>query len=135
MLVDHEAGHLAARTRQTRTVYHKDEYKGSNSGINYPITMNDQVVGVIGITGEPNVVGQYGFLLTKICEVFMKEYLLEIQSYDDQQRVGKLVMALLYHGCIQCGGEFDFICIQFSGDSDNYDRRVSCRSLGICHST
>jgi len=108
----HEAGHLAARTRQTRTVYHKDEYKGSNSGINYPITMNDQVVGVIGITGEPNVVGQYGFLLTKICEVFMKEYLLEIQSYDDQQRIGKLVMALLYHdleGIQQIMGDADIL--------------------------
>mgnify|MGYP000532608332 FL=1 len=36
--------------------------------------MDQQVLGVIGITGEPDVVSQYGFLLTKICEVFLKEY-------------------------------------------------------------
>lgn len=93
----HEAGHLAAKNRQVQVVHGDDEYKGAHGGINYPIIMNGSVVGVVGITGQPEVVEKYGFLLTKICEVFMKEYWLELESFNEQQRTSKLVMALIYH--------------------------------------
>ncbi|KMO87702.1 hypothetical protein AB840_00780 [Megasphaera cerevisiae DSM 20462] len=106
----HEAGHIAARTRQVQTVHSNTEFKGANCGINYPVTMNGQVSGVIGITGEPSVVGQYGFLLTKICEVFLREYWLKQESFNEQERRSRLVMALIYHdadGVSQILGDTD----------------------------
>ncbi len=93
----HEAGHEAARTRKIREVMSDSSYKGSRCGINYPIIMEGKVAGVIGITGDPAVVAQYGFLLTKICEVFLKEYWMEVRSLNERQRTNKLVLALLYH--------------------------------------
>jgi carbohydrate diacid regulator len=93
----HEAGYEAARSRKVREVLSDQECRGSRSGINYPIIMEDQVVGVIGITGNPSVVAQYGFLLTKICEVFLKEYWMEVRTLNERQRTNKIVLALLYH--------------------------------------
>ena len=93
----HEAGHEAARTRKIREVVSDNSYKGSPCGINYPIIMEGKVVGVIGITGDPAVVAQYGFLLTKICEVFLKEYSKEVRSLNERQHTNKLVLSLLYN--------------------------------------
>lgn len=93
----HAAGHKAAKTKETQIVSHTGEYEGAVQGINYPIIMYHDVAGVIGITGEPDIVGQYGFLLTKICEVFLKEYELEALSFSEQQRASRIVMALIYH--------------------------------------
>ena len=92
----HEAGYEAARLRRALTVPSSTAYKGSCEGVNYPIIMNDEVVGVIGITGRPAVVSKYGFLLTKICELFLKEYWLDTRSQSEMQRRSQLVQALLY---------------------------------------
>ena len=66
----HAAGHKAAKTKDMQIVSYTGEYEGAVQGINYPIIMHHDVAGVIGITGEPDIVGQYGFLLTKICAYF-----------------------------------------------------------------
>ncbi len=93
----HEAGHKAAKTRQMQEVSSDALYKGSHRGLNYPIIMNDSVAGVIGITGDPDVASQYGFLLTKICELFLKEYWLEARTQNERHHARTLVQALLYH--------------------------------------
>jgi len=93
----HAAGHKAAKTKDMQIVSYTGEYEGAVQGINYPIIMHHDVAGVIGITGEPDIVGQYGFLLTKICEVFLREYELEAQSFSEQQRISHVVTALIYH--------------------------------------
>lgn len=110
----HGAGHKAAKTKTMQIVSYTGEYEGAVQGINYPIIMHRDVAGVMGITGKPDVVRKYGFLLTKICEVFLRENELEVQSFSERQRVSRVVMALIYHdvdsidGLIQSG--------QISGD-------------------
>lgn len=93
----HKAGHVAARTGQVQTVQADRPDEGVSKGVNYPIVMGRQVLGVIGITGEPAVVGQYGFLLTKICEVFLKEYRLSQEAFSEEEHRSRQVMALIYH--------------------------------------
>lgn len=93
----HKAGHVAARTGQVQTVEEDRPEDGVSKGVNYPIVMGRQVLGVIGITGEPSVVGQYGFLLTKICEVFLKEYRLSQEAFSEEAHRSRQVMALIYH--------------------------------------
>lgn len=93
----HEVGYQVVRSKEAVEVTTDDTYKGTHKGINYPIFMDEDVIGVIGITGEPEKVSQYGFLLTKICEIFIKEYLLELHSLNERQRTGKLVLSLIYH--------------------------------------
>lgn len=93
----HKAGHLAARSGEVQTVREDRPEDGVSRGVNYPIVMDHQVLGVIGITGDPAVVGQYGFLLTKICEVFFKEYRLNQEAFSAQEHRSRQVMTLLYH--------------------------------------
>lgn len=93
----HKAGHVAARTGQVQTIQEDCPEDGVSQGVNYPIVMGRQVLGVVGITGEPAVVGQYGFLLTKICEVFLKEYRLSQEAFSEEEHRSRQVMALIYH--------------------------------------
>ena len=93
----HKVGATAARLRQVQTVHENRPEDGVSKGVNYPIIMDQQVLGVIGITGEPDVVSQYGFLLTKICEVFLKEYGLNEEAFSEQEYRSRQVMALIYH--------------------------------------
>lgn len=93
----HKAGHVAARTGQVQTVQADRPEEGVSRGVNYPIVMAHQVLGVIGITGDPAVVGQYGFLLTKICEVFLQEYRLSQEAFSEEEHRSRQVMALIYH--------------------------------------
>lgn len=92
----HKAGHVAARTGQVQTVQEDRLEDGVSRGVNYPIIMDHLVLGVIGITGDPAVVGQYGFLLTKICEVFLKEYRLSQEAFSEEAHRSRQVMALIY---------------------------------------
>ncbi|MBZ4662710.1 MAG: transcriptional regulator, CdaR [Caloramator sp.] len=52
----------------------KHLYKGSKKGINIPIFNNDEVIGVVGITGEPNEVLGFGKIIKELVELMVQEY-------------------------------------------------------------
>lgn len=120
----HKAGHVAARTEQVQTVQEDCPEEGVSQGVNYPIIMGRQVLGVVGITGEPAVVGQYGFLLTKICEVFLKEYRLSQEAFSEEEHRSRQVMALIYHD--------EDTVQQLAEEQHNIERRgLFCYTIGI----
>lgn len=59
--------------------YHDEQqakaYQGTRPGTTIPIIINDEVVGSIGITGQPEEISKYGILIKKLAEVFIKEQL------------------------------------------------------------
>ncbi|MGL5328373.1 MAG: sugar diacid recognition domain-containing protein [Peptostreptococcaceae bacterium] len=93
----HEAGYEAIEICSNVTVEHADQYKGSKKGINYPIMINKTPIGVIGITGEPIEVSKFGFLVTKITEIFVKEQQLNYKFELDKQRIHYVVKSLIYN--------------------------------------
>ena len=44
-------------------------FKGARKGINYPVMIDQKMLGVIGISGDPEECKSLVFLLTKITEV------------------------------------------------------------------
>lgn len=92
----HEAGYKAISTLKNITVNEDDEYKGTKKGINYPIVINNEAIGSIGITGEPDEVSKYGFLVTKITEIFIKEQQLNYKYESDKHRINHVVKSLIY---------------------------------------
>lgn len=105
----HEIGYQVVRSAQSTEVNEDTLYRGTKKGINYPISIKDRIVGVIGITGDPKEVSKYGFLLTKISEIFIKEYLMELNTLDDKQRTNKFLLSLLYNdvdGVNEYAGEY-----------------------------
>lgn len=92
----HQAGYKAIKNLKNITVEDNDEYKGSKKGINYPIRINESAVGAIGITGEPSEISKFGFLVTKITEIFIKEQQLNYKHEADKQRINYVVKSLIY---------------------------------------
>lgn len=95
--VFHQAGYTAIRTLKNIIVEDNDEYEGSKKGINYPIKINNNAVGAIGITGEPNEISKLGFLVTKITEVFIKEQQLNYNHELDKQRISHVLKSIIYN--------------------------------------
>ncbi|WP_130858680.1 CdaR family transcriptional regulator [Gracilibacillus phocaeensis] len=71
----HEGASITCQHKSTLTITKADEKKlqGVKAGINLPIFFNDQIVGVIGITGDPAKVSAYGELLRQMTELIVKE--------------------------------------------------------------
>ncbi|WP_100401838.1 CdaR family transcriptional regulator [Bacillus sp. FJAT-42315] len=71
----HEGAALVSETRKKRIVTEEDEQRwtGVKMGVNLPIMFRGEVAGVIGITGSPEKVSQYGELLRKMTELFIQE--------------------------------------------------------------
>lgn len=94
----HEAGYQAVRLAEVRSVADDETFKGSRKGVNYPIYYENRVVAVIGISGEPEEVSRYGFLVSKITEVFIKEQALEMAEMQRDLRINRLISHLILEG-------------------------------------
>lgn len=58
---------------QTLVVQSDNAYEGTCSGINMALTFHDKIVGVVGITGDPNTVGCYGDVIRRMTELLLME--------------------------------------------------------------
>jgi carbohydrate diacid regulator len=93
----HQAGYEVINSSESKSVDSDALYSGTKKGINYPIRVNDRTIGVIGITGHPDEVEKYGFLITKITEIFIKEAQLEHQIKTKQQMIRNAITSLIYN--------------------------------------
>lgn len=57
-----------------------NEYKGTRKGTNLPLVLEDDYIGVIGITGEPDEVADYGRIIQRMTEILL------LDSYTREQR-------------------------------------------------
>lgn len=55
------------------TAENKEQWKGALSGINLPTELQNKIVGVIGITGEPREVEEFGGLVKMTTELILKQ--------------------------------------------------------------
>ncbi|WP_374721440.1 CdaR family transcriptional regulator [Peribacillus tepidiphilus] len=71
----HEGAYIVSQQKEKLVITSKDEktLEGVKAGINLPIFFNQDVVGVIGITGAPEKVSPYGELLKKMTELLIQE--------------------------------------------------------------
>ncbi|XZF75481.1 CdaR family transcriptional regulator [Bacillus sp. AL-1R] len=77
----HEGSLIAINERKTFTITSDDEnrLKGVKSGINLPIYFQNEIVGVIGITGNPEQISPFGEMLRRMTELLIRE-----NYYTDQ---------------------------------------------------
>ncbi|GAC91340.1 sugar diacid utilization regulator [Anoxybacillus flavithermus NBRC 109594] len=71
----HEGAFLVCQEKKKRIITKEDEnvLRGVKAGINLPIFFHGDVIGVIGITGDPKKVSPYGELLKKMTELLIQE--------------------------------------------------------------
>ncbi|MDO6354770.1 sugar diacid recognition domain-containing protein [Caloramator sp. CAR-1] len=78
----HEGAKIAALKKIDVIIDDKniDFYKGTKKGINIPIFYNNEVIVVVGITGEPNEIIGYGKIIKELVELMIQEY--ENKKYE-----------------------------------------------------
>jgi len=73
-------------------------YPGAMEGVNLPIQLGDQVVGVIGVTGDPDAVRGIARLTKMVTELILEREQLHQESRSRQRLAEQLVEALLWGG-------------------------------------
>ncbi|MEQ6376316.1 sugar diacid recognition domain-containing protein [Bacillaceae bacterium S4-13-56] len=76
----HEGALQAVQTKKTVVIKDIDIEKGVKPGINFPVFLNQQVVGVIGVTGQEEEIEPFGKVIKKMTEILLKEAYLEEQT-------------------------------------------------------
>ncbi|MCX7904434.1 MAG: helix-turn-helix domain-containing protein, partial [Caloramator sp.] len=78
----HEGSKMAAFKKTDVIIDDKNInfYKGTKKGINIPIFYNNEVIVVVGITGEPNEIIGYGKIIKELVELMIQEY--ENKKYE-----------------------------------------------------
>lgn len=68
-------------------VYKDNEYDGIRRGINLPLVIEDDYIGVVGITGEPEQVKDYGKIIQHMTKILLMEnYTREQRRIAEQSR-------------------------------------------------
>jgi carbohydrate diacid regulator len=76
----HEGALEVLRTKKKVVVQEDAQLKGTKPGINLPVYLNNQIIGVIGITGNEEEVSHLGEVIKKMTEILVKETYLEQQT-------------------------------------------------------
>lgn len=68
---NHEGAKLVLKSNKPLIIEFNEQYKGAKQGINLPVSIDNQIVGVIGITGAKEEVSQYGEIIKQMTEVLI----------------------------------------------------------------
>lgn len=71
----HEGGRLCAGSGDEViiTKQNKHLYRGCKEGINFPIRYKNKIIGIVGITGDPDQIKPYGLLVKELVELIVKQ--------------------------------------------------------------
>ncbi|MFZ2538924.1 MAG: sugar diacid recognition domain-containing protein, partial [Oscillospiraceae bacterium] len=79
----HEAAKKLIDERLDELIIQGDnEYIGAKSGINLPVVLNDEIIGVVGVTGPYQQVVKYGQIIKKMTEILLRDH-----SYREQKEL------------------------------------------------
>ncbi|MDQ8736189.1 sugar diacid recognition domain-containing protein [Paenibacillus sp. LHD-38] len=70
------------------------QWEGTLTGINLPIEFQNKIIGVIGITGEPKEVEEFGGLVKMTTELMIKQSFLALQM-EWKQRTTEMIIEVL----------------------------------------
>lgn len=90
----HEIGRQVALTRETIEIT-DHTYEGTSPGVNIPFYYQGDLIAVIGISGQPDDVRQYGILAQKVTTLILKELDLGSIRYQKQAQRHYLINAII----------------------------------------
>lgn len=69
----HKGALICLEKRETVAIISDDQYPGSKKGVNLPVYFQDEIIGVIGISGDLDIVEKYGNIIKKMTEILLRE--------------------------------------------------------------
>jgi carbohydrate diacid regulator len=93
----HEGAAQVIKEAKKLEIYSKDinHLVGAKPGINLPIEHNNKIIGVVGITGEPNEVSPFGEVIKMAVEMMLQQEFLLKEIQLEQQARGNFVHDLI----------------------------------------
>lgn len=73
------------------------EYPGSKQGVNLPIVVDDEIIGVIGITGEKERVEKYGEIIRKFTQMYIRDEHIKQTKAQEEKMVSRFLENWLMH--------------------------------------
>ena len=116
----HGGAEKVIKNKKPFIIEYDDQFIGSKKGINMPIQLEDDVVGVIGITGTIESVGKYGQIIKKMTEILIKENVTKDISMKRRNRSRYILEHILPFG----GNHSDYA--QLTSFNYNYDANHLC---------
>lgn len=92
----HEASLRCIATNSVVVINKDDEYLGSKKGINIPVHLDNEIVGVIGITGNRSEVEKYGKIIKSMTEILIKEAWLKEISMKKREYSRNMIETLIF---------------------------------------
>ena len=88
---------LSVIEKATPEAIYKEEASsyGVLEGICLPIKVENEIIGTVGITGNPDEVSKYGYLVQKLAELFVREKSLREFSFLRESAISNLVGQLI----------------------------------------
>ena len=85
----HEGATIVCQSNKPLLITSNDLYKGTKKGVNLPLYHDDQLIAVVGITGEPEDIIKFSKVIVKMSEILIKEHFLNVQKQfrRENQRV------------------------------------------------
>lgn len=74
-----------------------DEYPGSKRGVNLPIVVDNDIVGVIGITGDKERVEKYGEIIRKFTQMYIRDENVKQAKAQEEKMVSRFLENWLMH--------------------------------------
>ncbi len=114
----HEGAAKAVRDKNVVEIKPKDlgSYSGAKSGINLPVCFKSQIVGVVGITGNPEEIRAYGELTRHTIVLMLEESSLREQIHLEEKSKEALI-----HDLISGSWGIDFETVILRGKLVGYD--------------
>jgi len=93
----HEGADQVIKEGKKLEIYSKDinHLMGAKPGINLPIEHNNKIIGVVGITGEPNEVSPFGEVIKMTVEMMLQQEFLLKEIQLEQQARGNFIHDLI----------------------------------------
>lgn len=93
----HEIGRKAAESGNTIEVMKDDDYLGTKKGVNIPFFYKRELVAVIGISGNPDEVRSFAYLVQRIAAMMLRERELEAQDHGRKNEIRYFLHSLIEH--------------------------------------
>jgi len=104
----HKGAMEVLKNKKTLTIHmnEKENWDGAQPGINLPIVFLEQVIGVIGITGDPNEMGSIGEMVKMTTELMIRQEFMDSQM-EWKQRTKETIIEQLLNRHTSVNGSID----------------------------
>lgn len=109
-------------------IHSDEEFPGAKKGVNLPIVVDNEIVGVIGITGEKERVEKYGEIIRKLTQMYIRDENQRVTRSQEEKMVARFLENWLMHA--HTSHESNFVDVAASmGISLSTPRRIVMASF------